>query len=67
MSLSMDAVFLSRIARKYAADPIRNMDGYLNSLARTKSYLKAEDNVPEIGCGAGSNAVLGKVRKFHFL
>lgn len=58
MSLSKDAVFWSRTARKYAADPIRNMDGYLNTLERTKSYLKAEDTVLEIGCGTGSTALL---------
>ena len=58
MSLSKDAVFWSRTARKYAADPIRNMDGYLNTLERTKFYLRAEDDVLEIGCGTGSTALL---------
>ncbi|MCH2075757.1 MAG: class I SAM-dependent methyltransferase [Rhodobacteraceae bacterium] len=58
MNLSKDAAFWSKTARKYAADPIRNMDGYLNTLERTKSYLKADDNVLEIGCGTGSTALL---------
>ena len=58
MSLSKDAAFWSKTARKYAADPIRNMDGYLNTLERTKSYLKADDNVLEIGGGTGSTALL---------
>ncbi len=57
-TLSKDAAFWSKISRKYAADPIRNMEGYLNTLERTKSYLKAEDNVLEIGCGTGSTALL---------
>ncbi|WP_255612034.1 class I SAM-dependent methyltransferase [Ruegeria sp. SCSIO 43209] len=57
-ALSKDAAFWSRISRKYAADPIRNMEGYLNTLERTKSHLKAEDSVLEIGCGTGSTALL---------
>ncbi len=55
---SKDAAFWSKISRKYAADPIRNMDGYLMTLERTKSYLKPEDHVLEIGCGTGSTALL---------
>lgn len=55
---SKDAAFWSKISRKYAADPIRNMDGYLQTLDRTKSYLKPEDHVLEIGCGTGSTALL---------
>ncbi len=57
-ALSKDAAFWSKISRKYAADPIRNMEGYQNTLARTKSYLNAEDSVLEIGCGTGSTALL---------
>jgi ubiquinone/menaquinone biosynthesis C-methylase UbiE len=57
-ALSKDAAFWSKISRKYAADPIRNMEGYLKTLERTKSYLKAEDSVLEIGCGTGSTALL---------
>ncbi len=57
-ALSKDAAFWSKISRKYAADPIRNVEGYLNTLERTKSYLKAEDSVLEIGCGTGSTALL---------
>ena len=57
-ALSKDAAFWSKISRKYAADPIRNMEGYLNTLERTKSYLNADDNVLEIGCGTGSTALL---------
>jgi len=56
--LSKDAAFWSKISRKYAADPIRNMEGYLTTLERTKSYLTAEDRVLEIGCGTGSTALL---------
>ncbi len=58
MSLSKEAAFWSKTARKYAADPIRNMEGYLKTLERTKSYLKEGDSVLEIGCGTGSTALL---------
>jgi ubiquinone/menaquinone biosynthesis C-methylase UbiE len=57
-ALSKDAAFWSKISRKYAADPIRDMEGYQRTLERTKSYLKAEDRVLEIGCGTGSTALL---------
>ena len=57
-ALSKDAAFWSKISRKYAADPIRNMEGYLNTLERTKSYLNADVSVLEIGCGTGSTALL---------
>lgn len=55
---SKDAAFWSKLSRKYAASPIRNMDGYLATLERTKSYLKPTDTALEIGCGTGSTALL---------
>lgn len=57
-ALSKEAAFWSKISRKYAADPIRNVEGYLNTLKRTQFYLKAEDSVLEVGCGTGSTALL---------
>lgn len=57
-ALSKDAAFWSKISRKYAAGPIRNMDGYLTTLERTKSYLTPDDQILEIGCGTGSTALL---------
>ncbi|MCA0927607.1 class I SAM-dependent methyltransferase [Ruegeria profundi] len=57
-ALPKDAAFWSKISRKYASSPIRDMDGYLKTLERTKSYLKPEHNVLEIGCGTGSTALL---------
>ncbi|GAA0477970.1 hypothetical protein GCM10009096_19850 [Parasphingorhabdus litoris] len=56
--ISNDAAFWSKRSRKYAANPIGDMDGYLNTLERTKSYLKPGDTALEIGCGTGSTALL---------
>lgn len=50
--------FWTKMSAKYAARPISNPADYEASLARTKSYLGAEDNVLELGAGTSSTAVL---------
>lgn len=50
--------FWDGIAAKYAKSPIKNQEGYEYTLNRTRSYLKAEDKVLEIGAGTGSTALL---------
>lgn len=57
-TITKDAAFWSGLSRKYADMPIRNMDGYLQTLERSKTYLRPEDSVLEIGCGTGSTALL---------
>ncbi len=52
-----DEHFWTRIARKYARDPIKDMEGYERSLRVTQGYLKATDRVLEVGCGTGSTAL----------
>jgi len=52
-----DARFWDRIACKYSADPIKDMDGYARTLDRTRHYLRASDNVLELGCGTGTTAL----------
>jgi ubiquinone/menaquinone biosynthesis C-methylase UbiE len=52
-----DARFWDRIARKYAADPIADMEGYERTLARTCDYLKGDQAVIEFGCGTGTTAL----------
>lgn len=52
-----DARFWDRIARKYAADPIKDMDGYARTLDRTRHYLRDTDTVLELGCGTGTTAL----------
>ena len=50
--------FWDRMARKYAAGPIRNMEGYRQTIERTRRHLSKGDHVLEIGCGSGSTALL---------
>ena len=52
-----DARFWDRIARKYAADPIKDMEGYARTLDRARHYLRATDTVLELGCGTGTTAL----------
>ncbi|NSY38950.1 class I SAM-dependent methyltransferase [Leisingera sp. ANG59] len=55
--MTADARFWNRIAPKYAKSKIRDMDAYRHALERTRSYLKADHTVLELGCGTGSTAI----------
>lgn len=50
--------FWDRISEKYAKSPIKNQEGYEYTLNRTRSYLKSDDRVLEIGAGTGATALL---------
>lgn len=50
--------FWDKAAKKYAASSIDNMEGYLQTLERTRHYLTRDDRVLELGCGTGSTALL---------
>jgi ubiquinone/menaquinone biosynthesis C-methylase UbiE len=52
-----DARFWDRIARKYAADPIKDLEGYERTVERTRHCLRANDTVLELGCGTGTTAL----------
>jgi ubiquinone/menaquinone biosynthesis C-methylase UbiE len=52
-----DARFWDRAARKYAADPIKDMAGYERTLERTRTLLGSADTVLELGCGTGTTAL----------
>jgi ubiquinone/menaquinone biosynthesis C-methylase UbiE len=52
-----DKRFWDRAARKYAADPIKDMAGYERTLERTRQLLRRSDTVLEIGCGTGTTAL----------
>lgn len=48
--------FWSKMARKYAAQPIKDEAAYEQTLARTTAHLGTQDTVLELGCGTGSTA-----------
>lgn len=52
-----DVRFWDRIAAKYAAQPIADMDSYREKLRLTQSILRPDMRVLEIGCGTGSTAL----------
>ena len=52
-----DTRFWDRAARKYAAGPIKDMEGYERTIAHARRYLKATDIAYEFGCGTGMTAL----------
>lgn len=50
--------FWDKVADKYAASPIKNMEAYEQTMAHTRACLSADQNVLEVGCGTGSTALL---------
>jgi ubiquinone/menaquinone biosynthesis C-methylase UbiE len=52
-----DAHFWDRSARKYATDPIKDLEGYERTAERTKDLLGRHATVLEIGCGTGTTAL----------
>lgn len=52
-----DARFWDRAARKYAADPIKDMAGYERTLDRARAYLTGSETAYEFGCGTGTTAL----------
>lgn len=57
MSTASDARFWDRISKKYARDAIADQGGYERTLDRTRTLLKPDDRVLELGCGTGSTAL----------
>ncbi len=50
--------FWDKRAKKYAERPIKDVQSYNQTMARTKAHLSKDDSVLEIGCGTGSTALL---------
>lgn len=50
--------FWDRIAEKYASRPVSDQESYEKKLEITRSYLRPEMKVLEIGCGTGTTALL---------
>lgn len=57
IATTADAKFWDRVARKYAADPIKDMAGYERTVERTRQLLPPSATVLEIGCGTGTTAL----------
>lgn len=49
--------FWNRVAKGYAAKPVANLAAYEKKLEITRSYLRPEMEVLEIGCGTGTTAL----------
>ncbi|WP_342070622.1 hypothetical protein [Yoonia algicola] len=49
--------FWNRVARRYAATPMRNQAAYEATLERISAHLKPTDPVLELGCGTQSTAL----------
>ncbi|GGH21949.1 Ubiquinone/menaquinone biosynthesis C-methylase UbiE [Cribrihabitans marinus] len=58
MTGPLPADFWDRIADRYAKRPIDDPDAYQAALERTRSHLRPQDDVLELGCGTGSTALL---------
>jgi ubiquinone/menaquinone biosynthesis C-methylase UbiE len=51
------AAFWNRIARRYAATPMRNPEAWEATLDRVRAHLASGARVLELGCGTGSTAL----------
>jgi len=55
--MQQSAQFWDKAAAKYAKSKIGDPGAYETTLARTRSYLKAEDQALELGAGTGTTAL----------
>ena len=64
--VTSEAKFWDRIARKYAASPVKNVAAYTATLDRVRRHLRPEHRVLEVGCGTGSTALTlaGEVSRY---
>jgi ubiquinone/menaquinone biosynthesis C-methylase UbiE len=51
------AAFWNRVARRYAAMPMRKPEAWEETLDRTNAHLSKNARVLELGCGTGSTAL----------
>ena len=51
------AAFWNRLAEKYSHQPVGDPDAFERKIAVTKSLIKAQDVVLDVGCGTGSLAL----------
>ncbi len=57
IATSHDTQFWDRSARRYAADPVKDLAGYHRTVERTRQLLDADATVLELGCGTGTTAL----------
>jgi ubiquinone/menaquinone biosynthesis C-methylase UbiE len=62
-----EARFWDRTARRYAADPIKDLVGYNRTIDRTCELLDPTDVIVEIGCGTGMTALKLAPFVFHIV
>ena len=55
--MQQSAQFWDNVAAKYAKSKIGDPEAYETTLARTRSYLKTDDNALELGAGTGTTAL----------
>lgn len=67
MSTANDARFWDRTSRKYAQGAIADPAGFERTLEKTRSVLRSDDSVLELGCGTGTTAfrLAGAVRDYR--
>lgn len=51
------AEFWNRVAKRYAASPIADVDAYELTLERVRAHLRTTDRALELGCGTGTTAL----------
>lgn len=47
----------NRMAKRYAAKPIADLDAYSHKIATTRKYFNTDSSVLELGCGTGKTAI----------
>lgn len=55
--MTASAEFWTKLAPRYAAKPVEDMDAYDQTLRRVRSWLPADADVLEFGCGTGTTAL----------
>ena len=55
--MAQSSKFWDRIAKRYAKSPVADEGAYQKKLQVTRTYLKPDMEVLEIGCGTGSTAL----------
>lgn len=57
MTIADDKRFWDRSAKKYSKGEVSDQAGYQRTLDRTKSFLRSDARVLELGCGTGTTAL----------